>query len=170
MPRKKTLTFKIEGGNAKPAPPIAPAISDLGLNVEEAVNRINKATELFKGMEITVKVIVDTETREYEIEVEPPSTTTLLLRAVGAEKPSGDPAHVKIGDLPFEKIVEIALMKKPHILAKTLKSAVKMILGSARSIGITVEGKDPKEVTREIDQGVYDAILAKYEEKWREKV
>ncbi len=97
-----------------------------------------------------------------------PSTTELLLKAVGAKAPSGDPMHQKIGDLPFEKIVEIAIEKKPDLLAKTLKAAVKTILGSARSIGITVDGKDPKEVTREVEEGIYDAVLAKYEQKWEE--
>ncbi|BAA81185.1 50S ribosomal protein L11P [Aeropyrum pernix K1] len=97
-----------------------------------------------------------------------PSTTELLLKAVSAKAPSGDPIHQKIGDLPFEKIVEIAIEKKPDLLAKTLKAAVKTILGSARSIGVTVDGKDPKEVTRQVDEGVYDAVLAKYEEKWEE--
>lgn len=95
-----------------------------------------------------------------------PTTTELLLKAVGAQGPSGDPAHNKIGDLPFEKIIEIALEKKPDLQAKSLKAAVKIILGSARSIGITVDGKDPKVVTREVDEGVYDEILVRYEESW----
>jgi large subunit ribosomal protein L11 len=96
-----------------------------------------------------------------------PSVTELLLKAVGASEPSGDPANKKIGDLPFEKIVEIAIEKKPDLLAKGLKAAVKTVLGSARSIGITVDGKDPKVVLRDVDRGVYDSILAKYEDKWR---
>jgi len=96
-----------------------------------------------------------------------PTVTELLLKAVGASEPSGDPVNKKIGDLPFEKIVEIAIEKKPDLLAKSLKAAVKTILGSARSIGITVNGKDPKIVSKEVDQGVYDDILARYEDKWR---
>lgn len=96
-----------------------------------------------------------------------PTITELLLKAVGASEPSGDPVNKKIGDLPFEKIVEIAIEKKPDLLAKSLKAAVKTVLGSARSIGITVDGKDPKVVSREVDSGVYDDILARYEDKWR---
>ena len=96
-----------------------------------------------------------------------PTVTELLLKAVGASEPSGDPVNKKIGDLPFERIVEIAIEKKPDLLAKSLKAAVKTILGSARSIGITVNGKDPKIVSKEVDQGVYDDILASYEDKWR---
>lgn len=166
MPGKKVLSFQVEGGKAKPGPPIGPSVSALGLDVNEVVRRINEATKKFEGMTVPVKVVVDTETKEYSVEVGVPTTTALLLRAVGASKPSGDPAHQKIGDLPFEKIVEIALMKKPQLLAKTLKGAVKMVLGSARSIGVTVDGKDPKEVSREVDRGAYDEILSKYEEEW----
>ncbi len=105
-----------------------------------------------------------------------PSTTKLLLQALGKnekalEKISSQPFSERlgaIGDLPFEKIVEIAIEKKPDLLAKSLKAAVKTILGSARSLGITVDGKDPKQVTREVEEGLYDAILAKYEKKWEE--
>ena len=162
----RVINVKVKGGEAKPAPPLAPAIEKLGLDVNKVVEDINKATEKYKGFEVTVKLIVDEDTKEYEIEVKPPTTTELLLKAVGASEPSGDPMHQKIGDLPFEKIIEIAILKKPSLNAKTLKAAVKTILGSARSIGITVDGKDPKQVTREVEEGLYDAVLAKYEEEW----
>ncbi len=168
MGRIRTVTLKVKGGQASPAPPLGPAIEQLGLNVNEVVDKINKLTEKFKGFEVKVKIIVDEDTKEYDIEVRGPTATELLLKAVGADKPSGDPMHQKIGDLPFEKIVEIAILKKHDMLAKTLKAAVKTVLGSARSIGITVDGKDPKQVTREVEEGVYDAILAKYEKQWEE--
>jgi len=166
---EKVVTVQIEGGNARPGPPLGPTLSALGLNVKQVVDEINRKTEQYKGMTIPVKIIVNTKTKEYRIEVGIPTTTALLLRAVGAKEPSGDPMHQKIGDLPFEKIVEIALMKKPQLLAKSLRGAVKMILGSARSIGITVDGKDPKEVSRLVDQGYYDEVLAKYEAEWEKE-
>jgi len=164
----KVVNLKIKGGEASEKQ-LGPTISQLGLDVKEVVEEINRKTKKFEGMEVKVKLIVDEETKEYEIEIKPPTTTELLLKAVGASKPSGDPMHQKIGDLPFEKIVEIAIMKKPDLLAKSLKAAVKTILGSARSIGITVDGRDPKQVVREVEEGLYDAVLAKYEEEW-EKV
>jgi large subunit ribosomal protein L11 len=166
MGRIRTVTLKVKGGQASPAPPLGPAIEQLGLDVNKVVQEINKLTEKFKGFEVKVKIVVDEETKDYEIEVRGPTTTELLLKAVGASQPSGDPMHKKIGDLPFEKIVEIAILKKHDMLAKTLKAAVKTVLGSARSIGITVDGKDPKQVTKEVEEGVYDAVLAKYEEEW----
>lgn len=162
----RVINVKVKGGEASPAPPLSDSLKKVGLDVNKVVEEINKVTARYKGFEVQVKIIVDEDTKEYEIEVKPPTTTELLLKAVGAKEPSGDPMHQKIGDLPFEKIVEIAVMKKPGLTAKTLKAAVKTILGSARSIGITVDGKDPKQVTREVEEGVYDAVLSKYEEEW----
>jgi large subunit ribosomal protein L11 len=76
--------------------------------------------------------------------------------------------HQKIGDLPLEKIIKITLLKKDQLTAKSLKAGVKTILGSARSIGITVNGKDAKIVQKEIDEGLHDALLSKYEKEWEE--
>jgi len=160
----RVYTVKAKGGQVT-----EDALSTLkksGLDLAKLREELNKLTEKYKGFEVTIKIMVDEDTKEYDVEIKPPTTTELLLKAVGAKEPSGDPMHQKIGDLPFEKIVEIAILKKPSLNAKTLKAAVKTILGSARSIGITVDGKDPKQVTQEVESGVYDAVLAKYEEEW----
>ncbi len=160
----RVYTIKAKGGQVS-----EDALSTLkksGLDLAKLRDELNKLTEKYKGFEVTIKIMVDEDTKEYDVEIKPPTTTELLLKAVGAKEPSGDPMHQKIGDLPFEKIVEIAILKKPSLNAKTLKAAVKTILGSARSIGITVDGKDAKQVTQEVESGVYDAILAKYEEEW----
>jgi large subunit ribosomal protein L11 len=163
---KKVLTFSIEGGAAKPAPPIKPALESVGLVVEEVVEKINEITKRYKGFTVTVKVIVDPETKEYEIEVEPPNITDLLLKLAGAKAPSGDPIHKKVGDLPFEKVIDVALMKAPELTAKTLKGAVKTVLGTARAIGLTVDKKDPKEVSKQVEAGEYDEFISKHEEEW----
>lgn len=162
----RVFNLKIRGGQAKPEPPLTDIAKTIGVNVEHLVSEVNEKTSRYKDFDVRVKIIVDEDTKEYEIEVKPPTTTELLLHAVGAKEPSGDPMHQKIGDLPFEKIVEIAILKKPSLNAKTLKAAVKTIIGSARSIGITIDGKDGKQVIREIEGGHYDAVLAKYEEEW----
>ncbi|ABU82357.1 50S ribosomal protein L11 [Ignicoccus hospitalis] len=163
---KKVLTFSVEGGNAKPAPPIKPALESVGLDPNEVVQKINEVTKRYKGFTVTVKVIVDPDTKEYEIEVEPPNITELLLKLAGAKAPSGDPIHQKVGDLPFEKVIEAALLKAPELTAKTLKGAVKTVLGTARAIGLTVDKMDPKEVTRLVEEGKYDEQLKKYEPEW----
>lgn len=167
MPRIRVVRLQVEGGKATPAPPLGPTLQQLGLDVARVVDEINRATKIYEGLEVRVDVLVDLDSREYNIKVKLPTTTSLLLRAAGAEKPSGDPAHKKVGDLNIEKIIEIAILKKPELNAKSLRAAVKTILGTARSIGITVGGKDPRDVQREIDEGLYDEILRKYEDRWR---
>ncbi|ADM28221.1 ribosomal protein L11 [Ignisphaera aggregans DSM 17230] len=166
MPRIKVIKIQVEGGKASPAPPLGPAITDAGLNVAEVIEKINKMTEVYKGLTVTVKIIVDLDTKNYEIELELPTVTSMLLSMAKASEPSGDPMHKKIGNISIEDVVRVALLKKPELTAKSLKAAVKTILGSARSIGLTVEGKDPKDVIKEVEQGVYDAILGKYEGEW----
>jgi len=163
---KKTLKFIVEGGKATPGPPIGPTLSPYKLNVVEVVNKINELTKDYEGLPVPVEIEIDTDTRKYEVRVGIPTTTALLMKAAGAKEPTGDPAHKKIGDVKFEDIVKIAIMKKDQLTAKTLKAAVKTILGTARAIGVTVEGKDPKEVTKLVEQGVYDEILSKYQEEW----
>jgi len=163
---KKTIRVMVEGGKATPGPPLGPTLSALKLNVMQVVNAINEATKEFEGLPIPVEIIVDTDTKKFEVKVGIPTTTALLLKEAGVKEPSGDPAHKKIGDISLEKVIKIAILKKSSLTAKSLKSAVKTILGSARSIGLTVAGKDPKSVQKEIDQGVYDELLVKYEEEW----
>lgn len=163
---KKTLKFIVEGGKATPGPPIGPTLSPYKLNVVEVVNKINELTKDYEGLPVPVEIEIDTDTRKYEVRVGIPTTTALLMKAAGAKEPSGDPAHKKIGDVKFEDIVKIAIMKKDQLTAKTLKAAVKTIMGTARAIGVTVEGKDPKEVVKLVEQGVYDEILSKYQEEW----
>ncbi|WP_054845577.1 50S ribosomal protein L11 [Sulfuracidifex tepidarius] len=162
----KTIKIMVEGGNAKPAPPLAPALSQLKLNVGEVVKKINEATAQFKGMSVPVSVEVDTNTKKYTVSVGIPTTTALLLKEAGANEPSGDTAHKKIGNVSIESIAKVALMKKPSMTCKSVKSAVKSLLGSAHEIGITVDGRDPKEMVKEVDEGKFDEVLNKYEEKW----
>ncbi len=166
MPRVKVIRAQIEGGKATTAPPLGPALTDAGLNAAEAIEKINELTKQYQGLTVEVKIVVDLDTKKYRIELGLPTTTSLLLKFANASEPSGDPAHKKVGDLKFEDVIRIAMLKKPELNAKSLKAAVKCILGSARSIGLTVDGKDPKEVSQEVEQGVYDEILRRYEEEW----
>lgn len=166
---KKTLRFIVEGGKATPGPPIGPALSPYKVNIVEVVNAINNATKDYEGLPVPVEVTIDTDTRKFEVNVGIPTTTALLMKAAGAREPSGDPAHKKIGNVSIEDIIKVAIIKKEQLTAKTLKAAVKTILGTAHAIGITVDGKDAKEVIQLVNQGYYDDVISKYEAEW-EKV
>ncbi len=163
----KTVRAKVKGGQASTAPPLGPALAQHGLDTEKVVSEINELTKGFEGMEVTVNVYVNTDTKEYRIEVKSPSTTSLLLKAAGAERPSGDPTHKKVGNLTLEDVIKVALLKKHELTAKTLKAAVKTILSTAAAIGLTVDGKEPKDVLKEVDGGAHDDLLLKYEDEWK---
>ena len=163
----RMIRAKVQGGKATPSPPLGPAISQYGLDVNEVINKINELTKKFEGLEVTVNMYVNTETKEYKIEVKSPATTSLLLKFAGASNPSGDPAHQKVGDVSLEDIIKIAIMKKNDLTAKSLKAAVKTILSSAATIGVTVNGKEPKDVVREVEKGLHDDLLLKYEDEWK---
>jgi len=163
MGEKKTIEALVPGGQATAGPPLGPALGPLGVNVMAIVNKINELTKDFGGMKVPVKIIVDVDTKEFEIEVGTPTTSALIVKELGIEKGSGDPGKQKVGNLTIQQVIKIAKMKRSELLAKNLKKAAKEILGSCVSMGVTVEGKDPREVQREIDEGKYDEVFEKEE-------
>ena len=160
MGEKKVVESLVSGGQANAGPPLGPALGPLGVNVLAIVNKINEITKDFSGMKVPVKVSVDTETKEFEVSIGTPPTAALLVSEIGVSKGSGVPNTEKIGDITLEQAVKIAKMKKDDILGSTLKAAVKEVLGTGVSMGVTVEGKDPRDVQKEIDEGKHDALLA----------
>ncbi|MEA2089748.1 MAG: 50S ribosomal protein L11 [Thermoproteota archaeon] len=159
MGAKKTIEALVSGGQASAGPPLGPALGPLGVNVLAIVNKINELTQKYSGMKVPVKVTVDSETREFDISVGTPTTSALIIHELNVEKGSNAPNTEKIGSLSMEQIIRIAKANRSKLLGKNLKAAVKEILGSCVSIGVTVEEKDPREVQREVDEGKHDAAL-----------
>jgi len=159
MGTKKSFKFIVDGGKATAGPPIGPALGPLGLNLMEVVNAINEATKEFAGMRVPVEVEVDVDEKTFEVKVGIPTTTALIAKELKIEKGSSRPRGEKVGNLTMEQVVKIARIKRPALLAKTFKGAVKEVLGTCLSMGVTVDGKDPKQVQREVDQGLYDELL-----------
>ena len=156
---KETVEILIDGGKATPGPPLGPAIGPLGINMMQVVEEINRKTADFEGMKVPVKIIVDSDTKEFEVEVGTPPTTALIMDELKLEKGSQDPGMDKIADISMEQILKIARMKFDALRSNEYKQAVKEIMGTCVSMGITVEGKDPREVQKEVDQGAYDDLL-----------
>jgi large subunit ribosomal protein L11 len=159
MAEKKTLSFIVDGGQATGGPPIGPALGPLGLNVMQVVKRINELTADFHGMKVPVKVHVDQETKEFEVEVGVPTTTALLIKEAGAEKGSSQPGKEFVGNVTMEQVVKIAKLKMPEMNSADLRSAVKEVIGACVSLGLKVEGRPPKEAMRELESGAYDSLL-----------
>jgi large subunit ribosomal protein L11 len=163
MVEKKIVELLVGGGRATAGPPLGPALGPLGVNILAIVNKINELTKDYAGMKVPVKVAVDPETKEFEVSVGTPTTSALIVRELKVEKGSGTPSTQKAGNLTMEQVIRIAKLKRLQILAKNLKAATKEILGSCVSIGATVEGKDPRETQREIDEGKYDELFSSSE-------
>ena len=142
----------VTGGRATPGPPLGPAIGPLGVNVKKVVEEINKKTKEFEGLSVPVKIIVK-EDKSFEIEVGIPPVSALIKKELGIEKGAHKTKHEVVGNLTLEQVIKIAKMKRKQMLSYTLKSAVKEVLGTCVSMGVTVEGKHPKEVIKEINEG-----------------
>ncbi len=156
---KKVVKVMIEGGKATPGPPLGPALGGLGLNMGLVVKEINDKTKEYAGMKVPVEIEIDLESKEFEVRVGTPPTSMLILRELGAEKGSSDPGSKRIGDLKMDQVVKIARTKLENANTSDLKKMVKQVLGTALSMGVTVEGKDPREIQREIDSGAWDEVI-----------
>ncbi len=156
MGKQRVIDALVEGGKATPAPPLGPALGQLKVNVKAVIDAINEKTKAFAGMKVPVKIIVDEETKEFEIEVGTPPVSQLIKKELGVEKLSQQPGRDFVGNLSMEQVIKIAKMKKEGMLIKSLKSAVKSVIGTCVSAGVSIEGKDPKEILKEIDDGKYE--------------
>jgi large subunit ribosomal protein L11 len=159
MVDKKVVELLINGGQANAGPPMGPALGPLGINIMAVVNKINELTKDYAGMKVPVKISVDTEDKTFEVSIGTPTASALIVSELKIEKGSGTPNTAKVGDLSMEQVVRIAKIKRPELLAQTLKGATKEMLGTCVSIGVTVEGKDPREVQKEVDAGKYENLF-----------
>ena len=161
MPEKKVVEALVAGGQATAGPPLGPALGPLGVNVLIIVNKINELTSSYAGMKVPVKVTVDPDTKEFEVSIGIPTTGALIVKEAGIQKGSGTPHTQKVGNLAMEQVVRIAGIKWPTLLAGNLKAAVKEVVGTCISMGVTIDQKDGKAVMQEIDKGAHDGIFEK---------
>jgi large subunit ribosomal protein L11 len=133
------IKLQIPAGQANPSPPVGPALGQQGVNIMEFCKSFNAKTQQQQGMIIPVVITVYAD-RSFSFITKTPPASDLLKKAAKLEKGSGEPNKNKIGKVSAAQVQEIAQMKMPDLNAKTMESAVKIIEGSARSMGIVVEG------------------------------
>ena len=156
----ETLDLMVDAGNAKPGPATAQKLGPMGVNIAEVMNKVNQKTAAFKGMQVPVKLKIDTKSKQVtEIEVGTPPTTQLIKKEFDLEKGSGQPNKQKVGDMSIEQCIKVAKMKQDSMFSLSLKKAVKTVVGSCGSLGILVEGKKAVEAEKEIDEGKYDELI-----------
>ena len=157
---KQSIDALIEGGKATAAPPLGPALGPLGVNIGQVVGAINEKTASFKGMQVPVKVIVDDETKEFEITVGTPPATALIKKEAGIAKGAGNSLTDKVADILIEQVMKIAKMKEDSLLGKGAKERVLEICGTCQSMGVLVEGKPANESIADIKAGKFDEKIA----------
>jgi len=143
MPPKKKLAavikLQIKAGAANPAPPVGPALGQHGVNIMEFCKQYNAATEAQRGQIVPVEISVY-EDRSFTFVTKTPPAARLLLAAAGVDKGSGEPHKTKVAKVTMDQVREIAQTKMEDLNANDLDQAARIIAGTARSMGITVEG------------------------------
>lgn len=152
---EQTIEQLVEGGKATAAPPLGPALGPLGVNIGQVVAEINKKTADFKGMQVPVTVIVNTETKDFKITVGTPPASALIKKEAHIDKGSGNPLVDKIADLKIEQVIKISKMKEDAMLGKDNFSRVKEVCGTCQSMGVMVEGKPANETIEDINNGKF---------------
>jgi len=141
MAKKITATVKLQipAGNANPAPPVGPALGQQGVNIMEFCKQFNAKTQSQVGLIIPVIITVYAD-KSFTFITKTPPASVLLKKAAKVEKGSSEPNRVKVGKVSLSQVKEIAQLKMPDLNATTLEAAMKQVAGTARSMGIEVEG------------------------------
>jgi len=161
------LIVRVTGGEAGGVASLAPKVGPLGLSPKKIGDDIAKSTQEWKGMKITVKLII--QNRQAKVVVIP-SAASLLIKALKEPPPpanqkreKGAPGPKHDGNLTFDDIIEVAKAMRERSMARAFAGTVKEMLGTAVSLGCTIDGRTPREVQKAIDNGEYDERLAKYD-------
>ncbi len=153
---EQKVSSLVTGGAASAGPPLGPALGPLGVNIMEVIKAINDKTKDFEGMKVPVTVIVDSDTKKYEIEIGIPSAAALIMKEAGIQKGSGTSGTEWVGEVTIDAVIKVANTKLEKSYASSLKSVAKTIIGTCLALGVKVEGKTPKEITAEINEGKWD--------------
>ena len=135
----KVVKLQIQAGKANPAPPVGPALGQAGVNIPGFCSQFNEQTKDKMGYVLPVVISVYDD-RSFTFVVKTPPASDLLKKAAGIEKGSGSPTATKVGTISRAKCAEIAQMKMPDLNANDIEAATKIIEGTARQMGIVVEG------------------------------
>jgi large subunit ribosomal protein L11 len=156
---KITVSAMVEGGKASGGPPIGPALGPTGVNIMMVVNKINEETKPFAGLKVPVEIIVDPNTKQFEIVVGIPPTSALILKEIGVAKGSGTPNTGTVGNLTIDQLKAVAKAKSNDLSALDMKAAALIVSGTCVSVGVTIEGKSAKDFQKELREGTWDTQL-----------
>jgi large subunit ribosomal protein L11 len=136
------LKLQVKGGAANPAPPIGPALGSKGLNIMDFCKQFNARTQDKPGQVLPVLITIYND-KSFDFVIKTPPAAILILDAAKKQKGSAEPNRTKVGSITWDQVKTIAQTKMPDLNAFKVESAMKMVAGTARSMGITVSGQAP---------------------------
>jgi large subunit ribosomal protein L11 len=154
-----TIEVLVPGGEATPGPPLGPELGPTPVDVQAVVQQINDETAAFDGMEVPITVEYEDD-GSFTIEVGVPPTAELIKDEASFDTGSGEPQETFVADLTVEQVTKIAEQKQSDLLAYDLKNAAKEVVGTCVTLGVTIEGNDPRQFKERIDDGEYDDRFA----------
>lgn len=166
---KEKIDLMIEGGKATPNATLSQALGPLRIDISSVIQRINEKTHEYHGMKIPVKVIVDTRSKDIDLEIGTPPISELIKQEIKAEKGSGEPNKNKVGNLAFEQVIKIAKMKYEGMHVNNLKAAVKSVIGSCHAMGVLIESKNVQDINKDVDSGIYDDLIKSQKTEFSEE-
>jgi len=149
-----TIKVLVDAGKANAGPPIGPALGPLGVNTVDVVKEINKATKDLEGMQVPVKIHINSD-KSYSVEVGAPLTSALIKKELNLKKASGVPNTNFVGNLTFDQLIKITKAKYPQLISRDMESGLKEVVGTCRSLGVTIDGLSPEEITKKINNQEY---------------
>jgi large subunit ribosomal protein L11 len=154
-----SIEVLVPGGEADPGPPLGPELGPTPVDVQAVVQDINDETAAFDGTEVPVTVSYEDD-GSFDIEVGVPPTAELIKDEAGFDTGSGEPQEEFVADLDVDQVVQIAEQKQSDLLSYDLRNAAKEIVGTCTSLGVTIEGENPREFKERIERGEYDDRFA----------
>ena len=136
------LKLQIRGGAANPSPPVGPALGAKGLNIMDFCKQFNARTQEKQGQLLPVVVTIYAD-KSFDFVIKTPPAATLIMEAAKLKKGSSEPNRSKVGSVSWDQVKEIAETKMPDLNAFSVESAMKIVAGTARSMGVRVSGKAP---------------------------
>ena len=150
-----TVEALVDGGRASAGPPLGPALGPKGVNIGQIIAAINDKTKAFAGMKVPVKILI-ADDKSFEIKVGTPPISALIKGELGIASGSSNARTTKVGNLSLEQAKKLADMKKDDLLGADMKARVLEVAGNCVSVGVTIDGKNPKDFQKDVRAGLYD--------------
>ena len=154
-----TVEALVDGGRASAGPPLGPALGPKGVNIGQVIAKINEKTKAYDGMKVPVKVLINDD-KTFDIKVGAPPMSALIKGELGVDSGAHNPKTEKVGNLSIEQLRKIVDMKGDDLLGATMKARAMEVAGNCVAVGVTIDGKNPKDFQAAVRAGEYDAALA----------